>query len=219
MAQVLVRSTLKRKLQQALPSTAAVETAQQTEVQQRLEVEQQQSFQYVHTLLHSSVRSPHNCYTWIMLIRSTKACSPGVPAVILLCKAFCDAFLHNPSHLFPDACFKNTTFDAVCKDAEDDYRNCAEAEHSRKKYKFHKMPTANDGPSEPQQDLKVLVADSHPGVNVFLSWLVRSFKHNTIRHCNRSSFSRVASSKASVKGLLQQPSSPFFRTPRIKLML
>ncbi|KAL8906533.1 MAG: hypothetical protein Q9207_001971 [Kuettlingeria erythrocarpa] len=107
-----------------------------------------------------------------MLIHSTKACSLGVPAVILLRKAFCDAFLHHPSHLFPDACFKNTTFDAVCKDAEKEYQGCAEAEHSRKKYKSHKMPTAGDGTSEPQQDLKVLVADSHPGVNVFLSWLL-----------------------------------------------
>ncbi|KAL8748779.1 MAG: hypothetical protein Q9184_007094, partial [Pyrenodesmia sp. 2 TL-2023] len=51
------------------------------------------------------------------------------------------------------------------------YRDCAGAEQSPKKHKFHATSTENDGTPEPQQDLKVLVADSHPGVNIFLSWL------------------------------------------------
>ncbi|KAL8916605.1 MAG: hypothetical protein Q9208_008418 [Pyrenodesmia sp. 3 TL-2023] len=136
MAQVLVRPTVKRKLHQPVPNTAAPVTAQRTDVQQRFEVEQQQSFQYVHALLHSSL-----------------------------------AHLAYLRHLFPDACFKDTTFDAVCEDAEKAYRDWAGAEHSRKKHKSHATPTENDGASEPQQDLKVLVAGSHPGVNIFLSWL------------------------------------------------
>ncbi|KAL8723072.1 MAG: hypothetical protein Q9225_000543 [Loekoesia sp. 1 TL-2023] len=55
MAQVQVRTALKRKFKQAAPSTPTVETAQQINISQRLQLAQQQSFKFVYTFLHSSL--------------------------------------------------------------------------------------------------------------------------------------------------------------------
>lgn len=58
MAQVQPKNLLKRKLRQQAPTAAVVEPAQQLDIRQRLALDQQQSFKFVHTLLHSSVRLP-----------------------------------------------------------------------------------------------------------------------------------------------------------------
>ncbi|KAI4131269.1 MAG: hypothetical protein LQ338_001294 [Usnochroma carphineum] len=133
MAQVQPKNLLKRKLRQQAPTAAVVEPAQQLDIRQRLALDQQQSFKFVHTLLHSSL-----------------------------------AHLAYLRHLFPDECFKDTSFDAICKDAETSDWDYAEAEPGNKKRKS--PPGASHG-SEPPQDLKVLVPNMHPGVDTFLQWL------------------------------------------------
>lgn len=55
MAQVQVKTTLKRKLKQSAPTTSTTATAQHANISQTLEFAQQQSFKVVHTVLHSSV--------------------------------------------------------------------------------------------------------------------------------------------------------------------
>ncbi|KAI4187046.1 MAG: hypothetical protein L6R41_003072 [Letrouitia leprolyta] len=55
MAQVQVKTTLKRKLKQSAPTTSTTATAQHANISQTLEFAQQQSFKVVHTVLHSSL--------------------------------------------------------------------------------------------------------------------------------------------------------------------
>ncbi|KAL8942262.1 MAG: hypothetical protein Q9211_001464 [Gyalolechia sp. 1 TL-2023] len=55
MAQVQVKTALKRKLKHAAPNAPTMEIAQQSSVSQTLEYAQQQSFKVIHTLLHSSL--------------------------------------------------------------------------------------------------------------------------------------------------------------------
>ena len=54
MAQVQVKPTLKRKFKQTAQNAAVIETSQKLKFQQRQA--QQQSFEMVYALLHSSVR-------------------------------------------------------------------------------------------------------------------------------------------------------------------
>ncbi|KAL8841644.1 MAG: hypothetical protein Q9170_000858 [Blastenia crenularia] len=133
MAQIQLKTTLKRKTKQIAPKAPATETAQQPNISQRLNFEQQQSYQFVHTLLHSSL-----------------------------------AYLAYLRHLFPEDCFEDRTFEAICKDAAIKARTGDGAEDPRKK---QRKSTKTDDPLSSQLDLKVLIQNSHPGVNTFLGWL------------------------------------------------
>ncbi|KAL9015039.1 MAG: hypothetical protein Q9173_000337 [Seirophora scorigena] len=132
MAQVQIKSAVKRKLNQSVSNTAS-KTAIQFDVQQSLGLAQRQSFTFVHTLLHSSL-----------------------------------AQLAYLRHLFPDDCFEDKSFDAICEDAGTLYRNDGGTVYTRKRQKVR--GEAADRSASPS-NLKVLIPNSRPGVNVFLGWL------------------------------------------------
>ncbi|KAL8653204.1 MAG: hypothetical protein Q9210_002246 [Variospora velana] len=68
-------------------------------------------------------------------------------------------------HLFPDDCFEDKSFDDMCEDAESLYGHDDGAVHTRKRQRLRGDQSAS------QSDLKVLIPNSRPGVNVFLGWL------------------------------------------------
>ncbi|KAL8703006.1 MAG: hypothetical protein Q9201_003822 [Fulgogasparrea decipioides] len=106
---MLVKTAQKRKLKQAASNIVVTETAQELDTQQA----QQQSFEIVHALLHSS-------------------------------------------------------------DAKTRYRDRVDIPFPGKR---RKAPTETDDPSSAPQNLKVLVRNSSPGVNIFLGWLVSVWPH------------------------------------------
>ncbi|KAL9594365.1 MAG: hypothetical protein Q9179_005428 [Wetmoreana sp. 5 TL-2023] len=132
---MLVKTAQKRKLKQAASNIVVTETAQELDTQQA----QQQSFEIVHALLHSSL-----------------------------------AHLSYLRHLFPEECFMDRSFDALCKDAKTRYRDRVDIPFPGKR---RKAPTETDDPSSAPQNLKVLVRNSSPGVNIFLGWLVSVWPH------------------------------------------
>lgn len=90
MAQVQVKTALKRKLNHPAPNVSTVEIAQQSNASQALEFAQQQSFKVVHTILHSSVcltSSP--LYSAVFLIDYVIVSLPRLPPVILILVVFC----------------------------------------------------------------------------------------------------------------------------------
>ncbi|KAL8737449.1 MAG: hypothetical protein Q9181_001665 [Wetmoreana brouardii] len=100
---MLVKTAQKRKLKQVSSNIVVTETAQEFDILQA----QQQSFETVHALLHSS-------------------------------------------------------------DAKAKYQDRADIPSPGKR---RKAPTETDNPSSSSQNLKVLVPNSSPGVNIFLGWL------------------------------------------------
>ncbi|KAL8667084.1 MAG: hypothetical protein Q9202_001006 [Teloschistes flavicans] len=106
MAQVQVKPVQKRKMKQAISST---KVAHRLDIQQ----EQQQSFEVVHTILHS--------------------------------------------HLFPEDCFVDRTFDEVRNEAQDRFRNHIGDASPKEKRMRH---TKTESPSP--KDLKLLRQDSAP---------------------------------------------------------
>ncbi|KAL8991082.1 MAG: hypothetical protein Q9177_000415 [Variospora cf. flavescens] len=154
MAQVQFKSAVKRKLNQSV-SNIATKAAPQLDVQQSLSFAQRQSFTFVHTLLYSSVRW---LLIWSWLTWPTFGQSLPHP---LLRKAS----LTPPSHLFPDDCFENKSLDDICEDAESLYGHDDGAVYTRKRQRLRGDQSAS------QSDLKALIPNSRPGVNVFLGWL------------------------------------------------
>ncbi|KAI4095939.1 MAG: hypothetical protein LQ344_001320 [Seirophora lacunosa] len=132
MAQLQIKSAVKRKFNQSISNTAT-KTAIQFDVQQSLGLAQRQSFIFVHTLLHSSL-----------------------------------AHLAYLRHLFPDDCFEDKSFDAICEDAETLYRKDDGRLYTRKRQRVRGNAADRSASSS---DLKVLIPNSRPGVDVFLGWL------------------------------------------------
>ncbi|KAI4208421.1 MAG: hypothetical protein LQ348_000187 [Seirophora lacunosa] len=132
MAQLQIKSAVKRKFNQSISNTAT-KTAIQFDVQQSLGLAQRQSFTFVHTLLHSSL-----------------------------------AHLAYLRHLFPDDCFEDKSFDAICEDAETLYRKDDGRLYTRKRQRVRGNAADRSASSS---DLKVLIPNSRPGVDVFLGWL------------------------------------------------
>lgn len=72
------------------------------------------------------------------------------------------------SHLFPNGCFEDRSFDAIRTDAEEYYQHRTSNQPSVKKQRIHSDPV---GQAAASRTLKLLVQHSHPGVKTFLHWL------------------------------------------------
>ncbi|KAI4269203.1 MAG: hypothetical protein LQ337_007425 [Flavoplaca oasis] len=71
-------------------------------------------------------------------------------------------------HLFPNGCFKDSSFDAIRKDAENHYRHYLSDQSAMKK---QRAPSDHVNPTSSSLTLKLLVQSSHVGATMFHRWL------------------------------------------------